>query len=113
MNKVQKAKEFVKEHKKEILIGFGSAALAVGGARIIGKLPNKYPYKLLIESDNKDYIDGLKGYVDWGSKVKMDSAAIGYGRTANEIQERVTEFLGENADEYLYCMVIEKMKKPE
>lgn len=107
---LNKMKEFVKEHKKEILIGTGVVVCSVIGVKI-GKSTNqkKLPYEVLIRADSKEYAEGLTELINWKAGERSEGAYLAWGFTAEEITEQVSKFLtdSENCE---YSLVLEKYK---
>lgn len=114
MLKKEQVKEFIKEHKKEILI---SGCTMVGGV-ILGKIcrNNKNKPKLnhtvIVKTNSKEFSDALTEMIDWGSDVHTDGAYVAWGHTKDMIHEKVSELLAEDdSGKYLYSMVLERIDK--
>lgn len=113
MAKKQKISEFWKENKKEILIGVGViTASGLLGGFIGGRTKStKYPYEVTIGSDNKEYIDAIKGLMNWGRDTTTNGAYICYGVTDAKVKEVFSELLSEESDKYMYSMILERIDK--
>lgn len=110
--KLQKVKNFVKEHKVEIAY-YGGLTVGIFGPYIIGRIMNgKNKYATIVRSDNKEYIDGLTDFFNNNPGKLYTGAAIALNKTAAEIGNITTEFIGKDGtDEYLYDMVLQKINK--
>ena len=114
MSKKEQVKEFIKEHKKEILIG---GCTIVGGV-MLGKICSdnkskpKLDHKVVIKTNSKEFSDTLTEMIKWGSGVPTDGAWIAWDCTKDMIDEKVSEFLSEDdSGKYLYSMVLERIDK--
>lgn len=113
MTKKEKILNFVKTHEKEILIGVGVVVCGglLGGTIKHGRMSAKLPYKTVVRSNSKDYIQHLNGMVNWRAGEQFDGGYIGYGLTDINVKDRISELLGDGSEDYLYSMLIERIKK--
>ena len=108
----QKARNFIKEHVPEIIAVGSVAVAAITGATLMKiHLTNPMPHKLTVRSDSKDFIEGLRSYINWNGGKRFESSHVGFGLTETEAREFVTGRISENSDDYLYGIMIEKLKK--
>lgn len=112
--KVEKAKENVKEfvsrHKKKILIGVG--VTAVGAIGIACKNHIKVnPYKLEVRASSPEYIDAVRNYFNWECLKPFNGGIVCYDRTDEQIRNTVDELLSDNAGNYRYGMILERISK--
>ena len=108
---LNKVKEFVKEHKKEILIGTGVVVCSVAGVKISKQLAyqKQLPYKVICRTDNKEFAEGLTELINWNAGEPNEGAYLAWGFTAEQIVEKTSEFMNDSED-CLYSMVLEKWK---
>ena len=92
MKKIDKAKEYVKEHKKQILIGAGGIAIFVG-AFFIGK---KVGMKRLLTAEESSSLDGLFDFFNELGEYKYSDEATAFTTT---VISRHPENLVKNAKE--------------
>lgn len=113
MTKKEQVKEFIKEHKKEILITSGAIVGGVIMSNILGncRKPN-LKYGVIVKSDNKDFRDGLYEMTKWGANKPIENARIAWDCTKDQFVEYFTDYVDKDEpDKYLYCMVLEKIDK--
>lgn len=113
MTTKDKVQKFVKDNKGKIIAG----ACVIGGA-IIGAIGMKayenrgtLPYKTVVGSDDKEFITGVTEMFNWGGGKPFDGARIGWGLTDTQVREGVDSLVGEDSGDYLYSMMIERIKK--
>ena len=113
MTKKEKVLNFVKKHKKEILIGAGIGACGglLGGVIIRNRTLAKHPYKVIVRTNNKEYRDALNDMFNWRTGEVFDGAYIGTDLTDAEIRDRISGLLGEDSDKYQYSMLLERIKQ--
>ena len=108
----QKVRNYIKEHVPEIIAVGGMAVAAITGATLMKMhLTDPMPHKLLVKSDSKEFIEGLRSYINWNGGKRFESSHVGIGLTDTEAREFVNGRIGENTGEYLYGVLIEKYKK--
>ena len=110
----EKVKKFFKEHKAEIKYGTIAVAATVGTVVGLKKLlpVGEQPYKLLVRSSDKDYIDLLEGMFNWHRGEKFSGGSIGWGYTADELAGVINDLLSDpDKDSYEYSLLLERIKK--
>ena len=116
MGKMNEVKEFAKEHKKAIAIGaitlVGGAVTAVTIKQKFGWL-GKYKYRTIFCSNNKGYMESFIKWANWMNGAMIDSSGVGIAMESDDLKKHLEEFMGENANDYIYGVIIEKLKKPE
>ena len=113
---MKKVKEFVKEHKKEILIGTGVTVLgSIIGVKIGQSISiQKKTHSITITSTNKRYIELLKNCFHWNGNRCSNEYNIGYGLTDQEVRDQISKLLVEGeSDKYMYSMILERINKDE
>lgn len=109
----QKVKELVKKEGEKILwCGLG-VAIGVGGVIAAYKFGTKeFPYKTYVHSNNREYIKAMRDYFAWNEGKQFAGANISTGLTDADVREKINRILGgEDSGNYLYAMVIERIKK--
>ena len=108
----QKVRNFIKEHVPEIMVLGSMAVGVIAGATWMGvRLSDPMPHKVIVKSDSKEFIDALRMYMGWNGGKRFESSHVGFGLTDTEVRDFIDGRLGEKSSEYLYGVMIEKIKK--